>query len=76
MILRVNKSSLCADMALSDRSLPHLCVRMCVCLMFGQSILPNNNPFANRANLEVNYAKGLQKLAVKLSKALQSTKKK
>ncbi|XP_064442720.1 nostrin isoform X3 [Mirounga angustirostris] len=29
-----------------------------------------------RANLEINYAKGLQKLAIKLSKALQSTKKK
>ncbi|KAH0499899.1 Nostrin [Microtus ochrogaster] len=29
-----------------------------------------------RANLEINYAKGLQKLAAKLSKALQSTKKK
>ncbi|XP_029788849.1 nostrin isoform X4 [Suricata suricatta] len=28
-----------------------------------------------RANLEINYAKGLQKLAIKLSKALQSTKK-
>lgn len=28
-----------------------------------------------RANLEINYAKGLQKLAAKLSKALQSTKK-
>ncbi|XP_008587872.1 PREDICTED: nostrin isoform X2 [Galeopterus variegatus] len=28
-----------------------------------------------RANLEISYAKGLQKLAVKLSKALQSTKK-
>nr|XP_031534253.1 nostrin isoform X4 [Vicugna pacos] len=28
-----------------------------------------------RANLEINYAKGLQKLATKLSKALQSTKK-
>lgn len=28
-----------------------------------------------RANLEFNYAKGLQKLAIKLSKALQSTKK-
>ncbi|XP_008685292.1 nostrin isoform X3 [Ursus maritimus] len=28
-----------------------------------------------RANLEINYAKGLQKLAVKLSKALQTTKK-
>ncbi|XP_036042215.1 nostrin isoform X2 [Onychomys torridus] len=28
-----------------------------------------------RANLEINYAKGLQKLAVKLSKALQNTKK-
>uniref|UniRef100_A0A667GJI9 Nostrin n=1 Tax=Lynx canadensis TaxID=61383 RepID=A0A667GJI9_LYNCA len=29
-----------------------------------------------RANLEINYAKGLQKLAIKLSKTLQSTKKK
>uniref|UniRef100_A0A7N5K6N5 Nitric oxide synthase trafficking n=1 Tax=Ailuropoda melanoleuca TaxID=9646 RepID=A0A7N5K6N5_AILME len=28
-----------------------------------------------RANLEINYSKGLQKLAVKLSKALQTTKK-
>uniref|UniRef100_A0ABI7YJA4 Nitric oxide synthase trafficking n=1 Tax=Felis catus TaxID=9685 RepID=A0ABI7YJA4_FELCA len=28
-----------------------------------------------RANLEINYAKGLQKLAIKLSKTLQSTKK-
>ncbi|CAO2597196.1 Nostrin [Lemmus lemmus] len=28
-----------------------------------------------RANLEINYAKGLQKLAAKLSKALQNTKK-
>uniref|UniRef100_A0A8D1WC85 Nostrin n=1 Tax=Sus scrofa TaxID=9823 RepID=A0A8D1WC85_PIG len=28
-----------------------------------------------RANLEINYAKGLQKLATKLNKALQSTKK-
>ncbi|XP_037705831.1 nostrin isoform X2 [Choloepus didactylus] len=28
-----------------------------------------------RANLEISYAKGLQKLAIKLSKALQSTKK-
>lgn len=28
-----------------------------------------------RANLEMNYAKGLQKLAIKLSKALQNTKK-
>ncbi|TKC35246.1 hypothetical protein EI555_009467, partial [Monodon monoceros] len=38
-------------------------------------ILSNNYPFANRANLEISYAKGLQKLATKLSKTLQSTKK-
>ncbi|EPY82645.1 nostrin [Camelus ferus] len=43
--------------------------------LFPQDILANNYPIANRANLEINYAKGLQKLATKLSKALQSTKK-
>ncbi|XP_073927139.1 nostrin isoform X3 [Castor canadensis] len=37
---------------------------------------PSRDPlFSLRANLEISYAKGLQKLAVKLNKALQSTKK-
>lgn len=47
-----------------------------VCSKSDQYILLNNKPFAHRANLEISYAKGLQKLAVRLSKALQSTKKK
>ncbi|KAL0626124.1 Nostrin, partial [Plecturocebus cupreus] len=34
-----------------------------------------NWSFPNRANLEINYAKGLQKLAIKLTKALQNTRK-
>ncbi|KAK1336912.1 hypothetical protein QTO34_002950 [Cnephaeus nilssonii] len=40
------------------------------CLIFGTFC-----SFANRANLEFNYAKGLQKQAIKLNKALQNTKK-
>ncbi|KAF5910750.1 hypothetical protein HPG69_004839, partial [Diceros bicornis minor] len=52
-----------------------ICVCVRFCFISGRCTPSKIYPFANRANLEITYAKGLQKLANKLSKALQSTKK-
>lgn len=54
-----------------------MCVSLSMCaLANSDQYILHNKSAAPRANLEINYAKGLQKLAAKLSKALQSTKKK